>query len=314
MMQVSAEMIESLWEYNEFIPQLKRAFQSDIIVPPRQHYDYESGQGSTKSTLLIMPAWSNKEYVGIKMVTVSPHNGELDLPSIQGNYTLIEAKNGSVRAQIDAKKLTVKRTAATSALASSYLSKVNSKTLLVVGTGALCPELIKAHCAVRPIEHVFIWGRSFEKACTLAKELKNKDYRITAIEPLEEGVSQVDIISVATLSSEPLVFGKWLQPGQHLDLVGSYRPDMREADDECLMKASIHIDTESALKESGDLAIPLAKKVISKTDILSDLFELTRTEATKRISDDEITLFKSVGHALEDLSAATYLINRIENE
>ena len=267
MIQISAEQIESIWDYNAFIPQLKTAFQSEIVVPPRHHYDYQNGQGVNDSTLLIMPAWSNKEYVGIKMVTVSPHNGELDLPSIHGNYTLIEAKNGMIKAQIDAKKLTVKRTAATSALSSQYLSRSDSKTLLMLGTGALCPELIKAHSACRPIEKVLIWGRSKEKAEQRVNELKNERFEISVIESIEEGVNQADIISVATLSPLPLIEGKWLKAGQHLDLVGSYRPDMREADDKCLIRSSIYIDSESAMKESGDLAIPLSEKVITKSEL-----------------------------------------------
>ncbi len=314
MINITADQIESIWDYESFIPELKRTFQADITVPERQHYDYQNGQGEHNSTLLIMPAWSNKEYVGIKMVTVSPHNGELNLPSIQGNYTLIEAKNGMIKAQIDAKKLTVKRTAATSALASKYLSKENCKILLMVGTGALCPELIKAHCTVRPIEKVLIWGRSFDKASEQASKLRNDSIEIMATESLETGVQQADIISVATLSASPLIKGKWLQPGQHLDLVGSYRPDMREADDNCLIRSSIYIDSEGALKESGDLTIPLANKIISEEDIDSNLFEMTKTELMHRKSEKEITLFKSVGHALEDLSAAIYLMNKIENE
>lgn len=314
MINITADQIESIWRYEAFIPELKRAFQSDIVVPERHHHDYENGHGHKDSTLLIMPAWSNKEYVGVKMVTVSPHNGELNLPSIQGNYTLIEAKNGMIKAQIDAKKLTVKRTAATSALASKYLSKEDSNKLLVIGTGALCPELIKAHCTVRPIKKVMLWGRSFEKATNQALELRNESYEVAAIKNLEDGVSNADIISVATLSPDPLVLGKWLQPGQHLDLVGSYRPDMREADDECMIKSSIYIDSEGALRESGDLAIPIENGVITKNDIQSDLFEMTKSADTCRKSQEEITLFKSVGHALEDLCAATYLLKKTENE
>lgn len=314
MINISADQIESLWQYDAFIPLLENAFQSDIVVPQRNHYNYENGQGENNSTLLIMPAWSNKEYVGVKMVTVSPHNGDLGLPSIQGNYTLIEAKNGKIKAQIDAKKLTVKRTAATSALASKYLSKKDSKALLMIGTGALCPELIRAHCSVRPIEHVFIWGRAFTKAQQRAKELQSEKFEIRPIESLEQVAQSVDIISVATLSPRPLVFGKWLKSGQHIDLVGSYRPDMREADNECLLKSSLFIDSEGALKESGDLAIPISEKVIAKSDIKSTLFEMTKHQVYQRASDQEITLFKSVGHALEDLSAAIYLMKELRVE
>mgnify|MGYP003692585343 CR=1 FL=1 len=312
MLQISAEQILDCFHYREFIPVLKEAFCGDYEVPNRHHYDYDNGGGPNKSVLLIMPAWSNKEYVGVKVVTVSPYNGQFDLPGIQGVYTLIDAKNGLVKAQIDAKVLTVKRTAATSALASSFLSKKDSKTLLMVGTGALSPELIQAHCSVRPIEKVLIWGRNFEKAQKMAAELKLDDIVISPVESIEQGMADADIISVATLSQEPLVFGKWLKPGQHLDLVGAYRPDIREADDKCIEVSSVYIDHEGAIKETGDVVIPLSNGTLDKKDIKADLFELCSGTKEGRTNNEEITWFKSVGHALEDLSGALYIMAKIE--
>ena len=173
MINISANQIESLWQYDAFIPLLQNVFQSDILVPQRHHYDYENGQTEDKSTVLIIPAWSNNQYLGVRMVTVCPHNGELELPSIQGNNTLIETKNGKIKTQIDTKKLTVKRTVAASALASKYLSKKDSKTLLIIDTGALYPELIKAHFIVKPIEHLFIWRKFFPK--------EQKNYKMTIL-------------------------------------------------------------------------------------------------------------------------------------
>jgi ornithine cyclodeaminase len=311
MLQISAEQILDCFNYQEFIPILKEAFCGDYEVPNRHHYDYDSGVGPNNSVLLIMPAWSNKEYVGVKVVTVSPYNGQFNLPGIQGFYTLIEAKNGLVKAQIDAKVLTVKRTAATSALASSFLSRKDSKTLLMVGTGALSTELIQAHCAVRPIEKVLIWGRNFEKSQRMAAEFKLENIEFTAIASIEAGMTEADIISVATLSQEPLVFGKWLKPGQHLDLVGAYRPDIREADDECINVSSVFIDHEGAIKETGDVVIPLSNGTLDKKDIKADLFELCGGKKKGRANNEEITWFKSVGHALEDLSGALYIIEKL---
>lgn len=311
MLQISAEQILENFSYQEFIPILQEAFCGDYEVPNRHHYDYDNGVGPNKSVLLIMPAWSNKEYVGVKVVTVSPYNGQFNLPGIQGVYTLIEAKNGLVKAQIDAKVLTVKRTAATSALASSFLSRKDSKILLMIGTGALSPELIQAHCAVRPIEKVLIWGRNFEKAKKMASEFKLEGIHFTAIESIEEGMMEADIISVATLSQAPLVFGKWLKTGQHLDLVGAYRPDIREADDECIDRSSVFIDHEGALKETGDVVIPLNNGTLDNKDIKADLFELCNGAKEGRINNEEITWFKSVGHALEDLSGALYIIEKL---
>lgn len=308
---ISAEDIAAIFNYEEFIPLLREAFLGDYTVPQRHHYEYENGIGDNTSTLLLMPAWSSGQYVGIKTVTVSPYNGEFDLPSIQGIYTLIDARNGLVKTQMEAKMLTVKRTAATSALASLYLSREEAETLLMVGTGALAPELIRAHHKVRPIKRVLIWGRSKEKVETVKGQLIDLALEIETVSSLEEAVLQADIISVATLSQEPLVFGKWLQPGQHLDLVGAYRPDMRETDDEALKKASIFIDHPGALKESGDLAIPLEQGVIQKEDVQGELKGLCEAGRLARKNDEEITLFKSVGHALEDLSAALYVMGKL---
>lgn len=310
---ISAKDIEAVFGYTEFLPLLKDAFLGEFTVPERHHYEYENGVGENTSTLLLMPAWSKGQYVGIKTVTVSPYNGEFDLPSIQGIYTLIDAKNGLVKTQMEAKMLTVKRTAATSALASLYLSRTNSSTLLMVGTGALAPELIRAHHNVRPITRVLIWGRNPEKAEAVKGQLSDLPLAIEVATSLEEAVPKADIISVATLSQEPLVLGKWLKQGQHLDLVGAYRPDMRETDDEALRRASVFIDHPGALKESGDLAIPRAEGVIEEKEIKGELKTLCKVGQLARTDDTEITLFKSVGHALEDLSAALYLINKLES-
>jgi len=308
---VSGTEIASIFNYEEFIPILREAFCEEYTIPQRHHHEFENGVGENTSTLLLMPAWSKGEYLGVKMVTVSPYNGELNLPAIQGVYTLMDARNGLIKTQMDAKVLTVKRTAATSALASSFLSRKDASTLLMVGTGALAPELIKAHATVRPIDKVLIWGRSPEKAYRLKHELQHLNLEVEVIESLERGVSHADIISVATLSQEPLIMGEWLNEGQHLDLVGAYKANMREADNMAIESASIFIDHEGALIESGDLAIPLTSKVISKEDIKSDLFELCNGSKQGRMSDKEITLFKSVGHALEDLAAGLFVFGKL---
>lgn len=314
MKYISGDDIASVFDYTGFLPVLQEAFCADYEVPQRHHYEYQNGVGENTSTLLLMPAWSQGEYVGIKTVTVSPYNGQFDLPSIQGIYTLINAKNGLVETQMDAKALTTRRTAATSALASSFLSRKDSKVLLMVGTGALAPELIKAHCSVRNIEKVLIWGRNPEKAEQLKVALQGINAEVSTVSSLEEGVKQANIISVATLSLVPLVLGDWLQPGQHLDLVGAYRPDMRETDDAALLKSSLFIDHEGALKESGDLAIPLKDAVIKADDVKADLKALCAGAQPGRINEEEITLFKSVGHALEDLSGALYILKGLRQQ
>ncbi|WP_452222271.1 bifunctional Delta(1)-pyrroline-2-carboxylate/Delta(1)-piperideine-2-carboxylate reductase [Lacinutrix salivirga] len=315
-LQIEANFIEKNTVFTELIQELKQSFSNQgIIVPMRHHHDFPNPAVKKDSTLLLMPAWNTNENAGVKIVTVSPENGQFNLPSIQGVYIYIDAVKGNIKAILEAKSLTAKRTAAASALASSYLSKPDSKSLLMLGTGALSTNLIQAHASVRPIKTVYIWGRNFEKAQAIASKLKNDKFTIQAIPTIEEKISDVDIISSATLSKNPLVLGKYLKNGQHVDLVGAYKVDMREADDETITKASVFVDTfQGGLKESGDIVIPLQNKTLKKEDIKADLFQLTSNEKQGRQNNNEITVFKSVGHALEDLAAATYYYTKFKNE
>ena len=187
--------------------------------------------------------------------------------------------------------------------------------MLMVGTGALAPNLIRAHCSQRPIKTVYIWGRNFEKANSLANSLSNLTLHVEAIDDLDMYISKVDIISCATLSQTALIKGELLQPGQHLDLVGSYKKNTREADNDCVKKSTIFVDTfQGGLKESGDIVIPLNEGIIQKEDVVADLKDLCSKTHVGRSNDEEITLFKSVGHASEDLIAANYYYERISNE
>ena len=309
MIQITSTQIENLLSYPKLISALKNAFaSSDITVPLRHHHDIEN------NTLLLMPAWQKGKYMGVKLVNVAPENHQYNLPSIQGVYLLSDTEKGTPLAMMDAKLLTNKRTAAASALASSLLSRKDSASLLMIGTGSLAPELIKAHANVRTLKTIYVWGRNFEKAKALALQLNDK-FNIQAIEDLQVGISKVDIISCATMSKESLVKGEWLREGQHLDLVGSYKPGMRESDDEVMMKANIFVDTfEGATKESGDIVIPIQKGVITLKDIKGDLFDLCSQKIKGRTNLKEITFFKSVGHALEDLVAASLIYDQLIKE
>jgi ornithine cyclodeaminase/alanine dehydrogenase-like protein (mu-crystallin family) len=318
MINISEEQLEENLDYPILIEALRKAFQEKYIVPFRHHHNYQNPKEGVDSTLLLMPAWQVGKYLGVKMVTVSPKNGKYNLPSIHGVYTLFNAEKGMPLAQINATKLTAQRTAAASALASSFLSKKNSKTLLMVGTGALAPELIRAHISVRPIETVYVWGRNLEKAKAVSNFItkylqvsEKANFEVFPIENIEEGIEKADIISCATLSPTPLIFGKNLKAGQHLDLVGAYRPDMREADDEVILKSSVFIDTYDGMHESGDIASPLKDGILKRENICGDLFQLCRGEKTGRKNNNEITFFKSVGHALEDLAAAKLIYEKL---
>jgi len=303
---IGAEFINSYTDFPALIRELQLAFASNSVnVPNRHHHDFKNEGGRPDSTLLLMPAWHSGKDAGVKIVTVNPDNGMLGLPAIQGTYIYLDAHTGTVKAIMDAKALTAKRTAAVSAMASSFLSRPESASLLMIGTGALSANLINAHCSVRPIKQVYVWGRDFAKASAIANVFNDADFTVEAVEKIEDIIADVDIISCATLSKLPLVLGKHLVAGQHVDLVGSYRKDMREADDEAIVKAQIFVDTYyGALHETGDIVIPIQNGIISPESIKSDLFELCGGSKPGRAAASEITLFKSVGHSLEDLIAA----------
>lgn len=305
---ISDNFIEENCDFRKLIEGLREGFStSSIEVPLRHHHDFSNPEEKKDSTLLLMPAFQPGKDLGVKIVTVSPNNGKYDLPSIQGTYIYLDGHKGNIKAILDAKSLTGKRTAATSALASSYLSRKDASSMLMIGTGALAINLIKAHASVRPIKQVYVWGRTAEKAQMVCDALKDSPFTCEVVLTIEEVISDVAIISSATLSPTPLVFGKWLKAGQHLDLVGAYKKDMREADDEAILKSSVFLDTyQGGLKESGDILIPLTNGIITKESIKADLFELCSNNRVGRTADTEITFFKSVGHALEDLVAAAY--------
>ena len=239
----------------------------------------------------------------MKIVTVFPDNGRRSLPSIYGQYLLLDGETGASLALLDGTTLTKRRTACASALASRYLSRIDSARLLMIGTGALAPHLIRVDSKVRPIQEVAIWGRRPEEAQRLAHELSSslpttlgRAVTVRAVADRQQAVRAADIVSCATLSKAPLVEGAWLSEGQHIDLVGAYTPEMRESDDDAVRRAQVHVDTRTGATDN----------------IVADLFELAPGERSGRpVSDGHsITLFKSVGAALEDLAAAELAVGR----
>jgi ornithine cyclodeaminase len=309
---VGAQDVHRSLDYPALIDALAAQFRAGAETPLRHHHGIKVPDGAD-ATLLLMPAWQEGGALGVKLVTVFPDNGRRGLPAVQGVYLLLDGQTGVPRALIDGPALTARRTAAASALAARHLARPDARRLLMVGTGTLAPHLVRAHAAARPIAEVALWGRAREKAERLARDLAAAlpGIAVRAVRSLEEAVPAADIVSCATLATEPLIRGAWLRPGQHLDLVGGFRPDMREADDDAVRRARVFVDTRAgALKEAGDIVQPLEAGVIAERDIAGDLFDLARGAPGRR-NAEEITLFKSVGTALEDLAAARLVAERL---
>ncbi|MGB1006823.1 MAG: ornithine cyclodeaminase family protein, partial [Thalassobaculaceae bacterium] len=237
--------------------------------------------------------------------TVFPDNAARGLSAVMASYVLLDGETGQPLAFIDGEMLTVRRTAAASALAADYLARDDARRLVMLGTGALAPHLIEAHASVRPIDHVSIWGRTPEKAAALADQFKDRFTTVAAVGDKSAAIAAADIVSCATLSADPLVHGADLSPGTHVDLVGAFRPDLRESDDQVIARGRLFVDTRAgAMAEAGDLLQAFAAGVAGPEDIQADLFDLCRGDASGRGDPAEITVFKSVGTALEDLAAA----------
>ncbi|MDP2697695.1 ornithine cyclodeaminase family protein [Thalassospira sp.] len=308
---VTAEDIDRSVPPRAMVEALRTWFAKGCETPLRSHFNMERS-GEDDATLLIMPSWEKDGAAGVKVAAVVPGNAARNLPAVSGIYILLDGVTGQPSAVLDGTRLTTRRTAAASALAADYLARKDASHLVMVGSGALAPNLIAAHASVRPIKKVTIWNRNAAKAQALAAETARLGFDAVGTDDLESACKTADIISCATLSTEPLVRGAWLRAGTHVDLVGAFKPTMRETDDDVMRKCRIFVDSfEGASAEGGDIVQPIKAGVIAKEDILGDLFGLTRGMVTGRQSDDECTVFKSVGHALEDFAAAVTVVGAL---
>lgn len=319
MLMISAAEVDAALTFAGLVDILRAAFKAGAVQPVRHHHTVERPDG-TPTTLLLMPAWSDFNaaghsdggHIGVKIVTVSPDNNAIGKPGVMGLYLLLDGKTGEPQALIDGQRLTQWRTACASALAASYLAREDASRLLVIGAGALCPFLARAHCAVRPITDIRIWNRTPDNAEKAAAALRADGLNASAVPDLDAALGWADIISSATISTDPLIAGTTLKPGVHVDLVGGFTPTMREADDATIARARVYVDTRAgATKEAGDIVQPLASGVLKADAIIADLHELARGEKPGRRSPDEITLFKSVGAALEDLAAGIAVFRQV---
>jgi ornithine cyclodeaminase len=305
MIQIDFDAVHRLTTVGSLVEPLRRAFLSPAVSPARAHHDLDAvGQ---PRTLLLMPSWQPDGAIGVKIVTVFPGNALQGMASVNATYLLLSGQTGQPRAWIDGRALTLFRTAAVSALAADLLAPATPAVLLMVGTGALCRYLIEGHRAVRTYPSILVWGRDPQKAAAVARDLNGRGWPVRAAADLETAVRSADVISCATLAEQPLIRGVWLKSACHLDLVGSFRSNMREADDDSLRDAFIAVDTLDALQDCGDLISPLASGVIEKENIslLNDL-----VAQTKKAARASKTVFKSVGVAHADLAAAEQIYER----
>ncbi len=301
----SADEVHAALPWAELADALEDAFIAADTQAPLRHAHDIAGSGS----LLLMPAWS-PDALGVKLVTVMPGAAVRGAGTVQASYLLLDRETGVPLALIDGEALTLRRTAAASALAAQSLARPDAERLLVVGAGRLAPWMARAHVALRPdLTHVDVWGRNADAAEEVVETLREEGIDAEVALDLRHAVEHANVISCATTSREPLLQGAWLKTGAHLDLVGGFRRDMREVDDAAIVRARIFVDTfAGALAEAGDLTQPIERGVIARAQVLGELAQLLRGEVPGRTRDDQVTLFKSVGTALEDLAAAQLVV------
>lgn len=265
-----------------------------------------------EDSLLVRMAWMGSA-LGMKAVTIFPENAKANppVPSIQGTFLLFDGERGDVEAAMDGIALTAWKTAADSALGCDLLARADARTLLMIGAGTQARWLIRAHLAVRPgIERVLLWNRSRAGAERLASELSDIGREVAVTDVLEAAVGEADIVSSATMAVSPILRGAWLKPGAHVDLVGAFRPDMREADDETLRRGRLFVDArETTVHEIGEILIPLREEVIREADVLGDLFDLV-AGSPGRLMDTDVTVFKNGGGAHLDLITARLVADK----
>jgi ornithine cyclodeaminase/alanine dehydrogenase-like protein (mu-crystallin family) len=303
MLVVDAGETEHALPFATLIPALREMFVSGCVAPSRHHHRIELDP-EPNATLLLMPAWKPHDALGVKIVNVFPGNNKKGLPGLYSLYCLFDAEHGTPIALLDGNVITARRTAAVSALAASYLARSDAASLLVVGAGRIASLLPEAYREVRAIHRVTVWNPTPAAAQALVDRLRALDFDASVAPDLEAAVGAADIVSSATLATRPLVLGEWLHPGIHLDLIGSFTPEMRETDDAAIRRVSVFVDTETALAESGDLLQPLQSGAFVAGRLAGTLSDLCTGRHPGRRDSQELTLFKAAGTAMSDLAAA----------
>lgn len=267
--------------------------------------------GPATETLLSRAAWIDGLGYGVKSVTVFGANPTSDLPTVQGAMLMFEHKHGQLEAIIESRLVTEIKTAADSVLGAVLLARPESRHLLIVGAGTVARSLVGAYVELFPrLERISIWARKPDQADALADAFSDLSLPVATTPDLAMACTEADIISSATMAREPILRGAWIGPGTHVDLIGAYKADMREADDELIGAASLFVDSrETTLGHIGELDIPIRRGVISSDHVRGDLYDLLGNKNSGRASEREITVFKNGGGAHLDLMIAHYLSN-----
>lgn len=301
---ITADQVHAALSYPALIDALAEAYAGDFKMPPRQVFLLDDDDAN-HDAFAVLPSWG-EEFIGVKAFTYFP-TAQPPYKSLYSQILLFDRQHGEPLALVDGTTVTFWRTAGISGLATRLLSREDSESMLLLGTGNLAPYLIRANASVRPLKRVMVWGRNPERAeaiCQAARE-EHPGIEFRVASDRRTACGEADIIVAATGSHEPLVLGEWVQPGTHTDFIGNHHATKRECDTALVTKARVYVDSHvNAMKEAGEILVPISEGAFAKEEIVSDLVGMCKGGAPLRQGADEITLFKSIGMALSDLVGA----------
>ena len=307
---ISAEEVHSALSYPELVDSLQEAYGGKYSMPPRQVFLLD--ENTNNDAFAVLPSW-NDQFIGVKAFTYFPE-AEAPYKSLYSKILLFNREHGEPLALVDGTTVTFWRTAGISGLATRLLSREDSETMLLLGTGNLAPYIIRANLSVRPLKRVMVWGRNLAKAEAVVETMQKEFFNVefSAIEDRQTACSEADIVVAATGSHEPIVLGEWIKPGTHTDFIGNHHADKRECDTDLITKARVYADSRvNAFKEAGEILVPIKEGVFAKEGIIAELSEMCRGDAVLRENEEEVTLFKSIGMAMSDLVGAGLAYNEV---
>lgn len=306
-------MLPDILSYDDTVPKLTwpgaiEALRKGHLLPTPELGDLLLSSSAGK--LLNRAARVEGLGFAVKADSIFPGNAAMGLPSVQGAVLLFDASTGSVRAVIDSKIITQYKTAADSLLGAKCLARADSRHLVVIGAGVVAKTLVTAYAAAFPsLERISVWSRRPEQAAALVDSVKDRHANVEAVQNLPVALRSADIILTATMAQSPILKREWVWPGTHVDLIGAYTLDMREADDALIATGRVYVDCmETVMDRIGEIMSPIAAGAIERTHVRGDLYDLVAEGRSSRTSDDEITIFKNGGGAHLDLMIADYVV------
>lgn len=309
---LDAKRVHELADFPGLIEALRTAHKGGMPKHSDRLIYQEPNPTGQPDIFIILPAWEPQEAILAKFVTSFPDNKErYGISNVNSLYCMINGQTGVTEAVMDGEAVIFRKTSSDSALGSSILSRPDAETFLMIGAGALAPYAVEAHLTVRPsVKRVLLWNRTASNAEVLAARLAEKGISAEVAGGLDVAVAEADTICSATMATTPHLKGSMLKPGCHVDLIGSFTPEMREADDDVLRRATIFVDHRQTTTRSGEFLGPFERGVITPDDVRADLFELVQGKAEGRLGDDDITMMKNGGGSHLDYYVAKYLLDR----